>query len=282
MMNESHLKALNMTSRVLFTDDFLSGNAKPDFGDHVVDVGLDRDVDLTGLDALIEHILADSDFDKKPELSDSWLAPRLHAALRLRRAEAADRRIWAYLAVVRYPNYVRWRFPGKDAVVSSKRFIGADRDNALSRLWWGAELTRNGGDYLATTKAFERQDIPSTWFALDAFHNKAAALAAMRMLPTMGSKPINRLSTALNHYLTTIMLDSVAPVSGPDIDAMSEWVGGSVDAVDLLGDDLPAGPAEDPIDERLIDEVEALVLRVAAEMGIDLAAAEEPADQGNV
>lgn len=269
-MTQDILRALNMTCRVLFTDEFLDGTVKTDFADHLVDASLDRTVDLTTADKLIERVMGEVSFENNPESSDSWLAPRLHAALRLRRAEAADRRIWSYLAAVRYPDYVRWRFPGSSGATSSKRFIGGDRDNALSRLWWGAEMTRNGSDYRPTVGAFERQDIPNTWFALDAFHNKAAALAALRMLPTMGARPINRLSTAFNHYLTTIMLDSIAPTPLPDIEAMSEWVSGIPDADDLLSAELPTGPLEDPLDEGLIDGVESLVRRVAQEVGIAL------------
>lgn len=269
-MTETNLLALSMTARVLFTDDFLAGTSNPDFTDHVVDPGLDRSVDLVALNAVMAHVMATEEFAKSAETSDAWLAPRLHAALRLRRSEAADRRLWTWLAIVRYPHYVRWRFPGRDGVTASKRFLGGDRDNALSRLWWGAEMTRNGADYRATEKAFERQDIPNTWFSLDAFHNKAAALAAMRMLPTLGARPINRLSTALNHYLTTIMLDTVAPVLGPDRAAIEEWVMDSANPSDLLEGTLPVGPDEDPVDDEHVTAVENLVRRVAAEVGIDL------------
>lgn len=47
--------------------------------------------------------------DDRPTNADAWLAPRLHAALRLTRREAADRRIWNYLALGVAPDYVVWR-----------------------------------------------------------------------------------------------------------------------------------------------------------------------------
>jgi len=269
-MTDSVLQAMTPASRILFTTDFLSGESRPDFSLYTVPAGLDRLVELTALDGLIDHVMSSDEFSRDPETSDSWLAPRLHAALRLRRSEAADRSIWIWLTVARYPSYVRWRFPGREGSTSSKRFIGGDRDNALSRLWWGAELTRNGADYGQVQRAFQRQDIANTWFALDAFHNRAAALAAMRMLPRLSSKAINRLSNALNHFLTTIMLDAVAPLQGPDIVAIDEWVAGSASMEDLLQGELPPGPLEDPVDTEMIDRVEDLVRRVAAEVGIDL------------
>lgn len=84
----------------------------------------------------------------------------------------------------------------------------------------------------------------------------------------MGARPINRLSTALNHFLTTIMLDSVAPLPGPDLVAVEEWIAGTPIGEELLQDDLPRGPLEDPVDESMIAAVEDLVRRVAAEVGI--------------
>lgn len=264
-----NLYALNMTARVMMTDDFLAGVIKPGFEEHTVALDLGRDVDLAALDAVMRQAMAKGSEGNREE-SDAWLAPRVHAALRLRRAEAADRRLWSWLAIEKYPEYVRWRFPGRDGVTALKRFVGGDRDNAIARLWWGAELTRNGGDYTPTVGAFARQDIPNTWFSLDAFHNKAAALAALRMLPTMPGRPINRLSTAFNHYLTTIVLDSVAPASPPDLAATEEWLRDHADAELLLEDELPQGPDEDPVDDVLIDAVEALVRQVAKEVGIPL------------
>ncbi len=131
-------------------------------------------------------------------------------------------------------------------------------------------MTHNGGDYGPTVGAFARQDIPNTWFVLNAFHNKAAALAALRMLPGMPGRPINRLSTAFNHYLTTVMLDSVAPIPAPDLAAAEEWVAGRADPDQLVEDTFPEGPDEDPVDESLVDAVEELVRRVAREVDIPL------------
>jgi hypothetical protein len=251
-------------------EDFLAGTAQPDFTEHEVDLDLGRSLDLETLDALLAAGM--DRYAERAADSDRWLAPRVHATIRLRRSEAADYRLWAWLAAVKYPDYIRWRFPGRAPSFRTPvhRFFGQDRDNGLSRLWWGAELTRNGGSYAPTVAAFERQDIPSTWFSLDAFHNRAAALAALRMLPVMGSKPINSLSQALNHYLTTIMLDAVAPMSWPDEAAMREWIGSTVEVEDLILDALPAGPQDDEVDPSAIAAVEALLRRVAIEMGIDL------------
>ena len=121
-----------------------------------------------------------------------------------------------WLAVVALPKYVRWRFAGDENGTTLKRFVGQDRDNALSRLWWGAELTRNGGDYRPTVRAFAMQDIANTRFSIDAFHHPAAVQAALMWNASMSSDDINALSKAFNHYLTTVMLDAVAEATAPE------------------------------------------------------------------
>lgn len=59
--------------------------------------------------------------EDRPTGADAWLAPRLHAALRLSRREAADRRIWNYLALGVAPDYVVWRHCRPSRKVSSRR-----------------------------------------------------------------------------------------------------------------------------------------------------------------
>ena len=40
------------------------------------------------------------------------------------------------------------------------RFVGGAAVNAVSALWWAAELTRDGGDYAPTVRA-----LSAPWFA---------------------------------------------------------------------------------------------------------------------
>jgi hypothetical protein len=218
---------------------------------------------------------AQTTFAEAPVASDQWLAPRLHALLRLDRHHASDKHMWAWMAADVFPDYARWRFVGKNEDREEdeskrgtplKRFFGQDRDNVLSRLWWGGELCRDGGDYSPVEQAFLAQDVPNTWFSLDAFHHRACAQAALRYVPKMGSTPINRLSTALDHVLTTIQLDVVAPASPPDTSAIAEWRELPLDIEELLDDRLPAGPDETPVDPDQIDAADALLRRVAREM----------------
>lgn len=51
-------------------------------------------------------------FEGKRAAADGWLAPRLHATLRMTRSEAANDELWNFLALVVAPDYVVWRHKG--------------------------------------------------------------------------------------------------------------------------------------------------------------------------
>ncbi len=272
------MQTLAPAARAQLTPAFRQGHATVDLREYLQSAVDARDLPVAELRILLDE--ARSRHQGDPALSDRWLAPRLHALLRLDRKDAGDTRMWAWLASVGCPEYVRWRFPGKGDEEEDefkrgtplKRFLGQDRDNALARLWWGGELCRDGGNYEPVERAFIVQDVPNTWFSLDAFHHPACGQAALRLLPTMGSRPVNRLATAMDHVLTTIQLDVVAPAPPPETVAVTEWREEDVDLEALLEDSLPEGPDESPVDPSQIDAVEGLLRRVAGEIGLKLAA----------
>ena len=69
------------------------------------------------------------------------------------------------------------------------RFIGEDSKNALARLWWAAELTRNGSDYSSTEKALSNSRFAVSWQHLDALHHRPAApLQLWTFLTQFGGK----------------------------------------------------------------------------------------------
>jgi hypothetical protein len=268
------LKLLDMSARKRVNTEFLTGAV----GISVEDLirSSERDVTIDPLVTVIESAMANEEFVGNPPASDAWLAPRVHAALRLTRREAADRRLWAWLAVVALPQYVRWRFKGDaEKGTALKRFFGITRDHALARLWWGAELSRNGSDYSTTIAAFRNQDFPNTWFSLRAFEHRAAAIAACRLVSPMSSNQINALATAFDHVITTVMLDSLAVSPPPDTEATKEWISGEFDDTDI--DSLPVGPSEDRVPEPAIAAVEALLTMVSKQVGITNESEAQPA-----
>src|SRR4051794_918705 len=72
------------------------------------------------LDDLMAHFRTERDggrWDADRAVSDRWLAPRIHFALRLTRAESSDRGMWLWVAL-RYPWYMQWRWRGSDHVIA--------------------------------------------------------------------------------------------------------------------------------------------------------------------
>lgn len=116
---------------------------------------LDRKIDIEPLIVLLNEAKDKYSSSKSDRISsDGWLAPRVHASLRLYRREAGDLRIWEYLSLVvpEVREYVVWRWGDGDGRIRDlKRIYGSDRRHALGRLWWVAELTRNGPDYTPAT-----------------------------------------------------------------------------------------------------------------------------------
>ena len=160
------------------------------------------------LDA-VDHLMAD--FERQieggvwsvdaPELSDAWLAPRLHWALRLTRADASDRGAWHWLARVRYPWYVDFRWTGAEGVNES-RWLGPIHKQALARLWWGAELFRDGPDYTPVGKLFQRQDLPNSYLHREFTRCRPLALGLVEHLTAGGKVPkateINDIARVVN------------------------------------------------------------------------------------
>lgn len=108
----SILMGLNPGARALVTEDFRKGEQTAvDVTDFVTELELGRKIDLAPLHAVVQEAMKRYEFE--PYKSDPWLAPRVHATLRLTRREAANQRIWAYLALVEFPHYVRWRWEGE-------------------------------------------------------------------------------------------------------------------------------------------------------------------------
>lgn len=112
--------------------------------------------------------------------SDRWLAPRFHYALRLSRAEASDPDLWAWLGI-RFLDYVEWRWSGKTDTAEN-RFRGPVHKQAFARLWWGAELFRNGSDYQPVEKAFIFQDLPNSYLHRPIVRCRSLAVALVELI----------------------------------------------------------------------------------------------------
>lgn len=203
-------------------------------------------------------------FEENDSVVDGWLAPRLHATLRMTRAEAADRRLWNFLSMIVAPDYVLWRHKSKASeIVPSARFSGPHYTQAFSRLWWAAELFRNGEDYRPVEVACRSQDVLNSTMRLDVVDHRPTALAFLRVLEEKmagGASRIgdmvNALSPAINAAGSTIVYDVLAPDEPSDSDALRYWIDESRSTAPVQRDRLPDGPPDGVVNE---DAVQALL-----------------------
>jgi hypothetical protein len=273
----SELKGLSAGIRALVRDENFRNGSQPavEYEPYVVELGLGRRVSLDPLRAILQE--GRNRHSTKWSDLDSWLAPRVHATLRLTRREAADRRLWAYLNVGAFPDHVRWRWldPNEqDRAVPIDRFLGDDSTNQLGRLWWGAELTRNGSDYSRARRAFSSSQFARTWQVLDVMHHRPAALALIDFLDQFNEgkgatdSQGARMARALNAALRTLTLDAVAENPEPDGEAFHEWVREPIDETKMM-DELPRGPEEkEPISNAAIAAVREHLEALAQAIGL--------------
>src|ERR1051326_435068 len=108
--------------------------------------------------------------------SDGIMAAAIHKALDgITRREASDPDLWAYLATFGCPRYVRWRWTTQIPSALWTRYAGNIRRNALSRLWWWAEITHDASKPLtdpsryAVTRDVEDRQTFMLWLVDCAF-----------------------------------------------------------------------------------------------------------------
>jgi len=195
-------------------------------------------------------------FDKERTRADAWLAPRLHATLRLTRQEAADKRLWNHLALAVAPDYVVWRHLTEPSRrVAAERFQGPADRQCFSRLWWAAELFRNGPDYRPVEVACGNQDLIHTVLRRDLIDHRPTAQALVRLLQdgkvTTG-REINGLSVAVNAAGATVNYDVLAPDEPRDPDRLRDWIQEAQTAPPVSRHVLPEGPDEDPVPEESV------------------------------
>ncbi|MEV5793002.1 DUF6339 family protein [Streptomyces sp. NPDC052192] len=198
-------------------------------------------------------------FEDRRTDADGWLAPRLHATLRLTRAEAGDGRLWNHFSMLVAPDYVVWRHKGKE-IAESSRFSGPHYTQCFSRLWWAAELFRDGRDYTPVTLACGVQDVLNTTLRLDIVDHRPTAQAFLRILdalmaagtPRLGDH-VNALSSAINSAGSTLVYDVLAPDSLPLVDELQDWIADAATAKAVPWDRLPVGPDDGCVPPASVD-----------------------------
>ncbi|MEU1211370.1 DUF6339 family protein [Streptomyces sp. NPDC005791] len=225
---------------------------------------------------LVEEAM--SRFDTVRTDADAWLAPRLHATLRMTRSEAANSGLWNFLALAVAPDYVLWRHlplggseddPKK---VAGVRFVGPHYSQTFSRLWWAAEMFRDGSDYTSAEIACGNQDMINTALRLSTIDHKPTALSLVRVLDNLSRQGVTRLGdrvnalcTAVNVAGSTLMYEVIAPDDVPDHFALSDWVEEVESASAVPWDRLPDGPPDGTARRSSCEVLTAMFERFAAE-----------------
>ncbi len=197
-------------------------------------------------------------FAGRPVDADGWLAPRLHATLRMTRAEAADSRLWNFLSMIAAPDYVVWRHKGAE-ITPAARFSGPHYTQAFARLWWAAELFRNADDYRPVEVACSVQDVLNTTMRLDVIDHRPTAFAIIRVLEELKRSNVSRLgdranalSSAVNTAGSTLLYDVLAPDEPADQDAVHDWITEAEDMAPVHWDRLPDGPDDGEVSEDAV------------------------------
>lgn len=176
--------------------------------------------------------------------SDRWLAPRVHYALRLHRIEAAERGLWQWVAM-RYADYVDWRWADAKDSVAEDRWWGPVHKQAFARLWWGAEVFRDGSNYRPVQRAFVFQDLPNSYLHRPLIRCRSLALAIVDRISESGvpsSDQVNALARVLNLATAGSPPEIETGYQADDLSAYSRWVLGDV-PVPESWNALPSGPA---------------------------------------
>lgn len=197
--------------------------------------------------------------------ADAWLAPRIHTTLRITRREAADAQLWNHVALRIAPDYVQWRHRSKPAhggvvpKVQAARYSGPFYTQTFARLWWAAELFRDGSDYGPVVVACSNQDVLNTVLRLEMINHRPSAQAFVSLIQrgvVRTGRDANAVAKAVNAAGSTLSYEAIAPDVPPDSAAYRAWVeslGGSA-AVSYTR--LPEGPPDGSVD---LDQVDVLV-----------------------
>ncbi|WLQ48517.1 DUF6339 family protein [Streptomyces poriferorum] len=183
-----------------------------------------------------------------PTRSDAWLAPRLHYTLRLTRSEASETSLWNFLGLCLAPDFVQWRWgrgDGRRQVGQAARFTGRWDLQCFSRLWWAAELFRDGKNYGPVELACGNQDVLNTVLRQEMIQHRPAAQAFLRLQfrdVIRTGRDVNAAAAIANAAAATLVYEVLAPDELQDADVLHDWVQAAADGPAVQYDTLPQGP----------------------------------------
>jgi hypothetical protein len=177
----------------------------------VADLPADQpSVALARLDRVLDELIAT--LPAYDTAIDAWLAPRLHMALPLSRRAASNPGVFRFLSVVHRPDVIRHRWANVSWATMRSRFwsIGTRHtSNMLARLWWIAELTRDGSSYALTERVLTKQSLAIQIFVRSWSQHRPAVEAFVDTLHDAPSEDIEHAARMLSRYLATTPLEGL-------------------------------------------------------------------------
>ena len=214
----TQLKRLDRSGHALISEAFLRGDeelTEDDLGPYIEPVNATGD--LKQLRSVL-NVVMDS-FDEHDPIIDSAAGPNVHQLIDISRRQAGDPGIWHWLCVIKFPDFVRYRWPFTTENAMREKFLKAGADiysNALHRLWWISELTykedKDGErDYSLTEDVLANQTLANKifdrWFAR---HRPAAVICAEVLLNAgVNSDVIEETTLRFREALTKYQLEGM-------------------------------------------------------------------------
>jgi hypothetical protein len=230
------------------------------------------DVDLLS-DLLKEGV---ERYDDDNNALDQWLAPRVHNVVRVPRRIASDRRFWAWIAMDSGLGYIRHRWRNERlGAYNPYRFTGPHLRNGISRLWWAAELSRNGRDYGPVTHVL--RGVRVAQFALELkyswYRPAVIAFAEVCRDRLLNDALMQSLSVRVNAYLGTRPVELVGLDEGTTSAYDAAWWAAAPPSDEELYGRVPEGPDDCIASREAIDRLKQWFNEI-----VDEFAAEAPAD----
>ena len=174
------------------------------------------DIDIGAIDDFITDLMERFKPGDAAEIDQAFTI-HFHRLLPVSRREAADKRMWAWLGMVKYPQFVAMRWgPAPSGFRSAERFNGGSARQAFSRLWWAAELTRDDdGSYEFTEEYLSLpgfQDINEAVQGRAFCQYRPALKAFIDVVGNEKEKVIRQVAKDWSYLLTTLVLEGMDEV----------------------------------------------------------------------
>lgn len=194
-------------------DAILSGAGQLDVRNFLESVDSDAHVDLDLVKRILDRgleRLASEELELTTTL-DQWLAPRIHGALRIPLRLAGDMGFWSWIVVEVGREYTWRRWRENKPRPTMYRYTGDFKRNALARLWWFPEMSRNGHDYSPVRNVL--RDPSTAQYAMELrysmYRPAVIAFGNVAARENLGFAALKDLSKRSNAYLSLRALEAI-------------------------------------------------------------------------